>query len=393
MTRDELIAHTGISRVQLDRLVDLGLLKPHADDHDPGDVHRIHLIGAFEAAGIAPEALAAAAAVGTITLQHYPDLYADPGVGGERRYGEFAAGTADRARLLPRVYAAFGLAAPSIDARLGAREEQLLDELVAIASAADEDLVLRAVRLLAESARRTAEAVLTVYEEAADRAASPPRAAAGPQYERLLAPWARMARSTPDLAAWLTERHLSHAIEAYSVAETERMLAAAGHVPPHPEVPVAIAFVDLSGFTQLTIELGDREAASVGLRLGELGETCARRFGGGLVKLLGDGALLRFTSPGAAVDASIELVSALQHAGLPPGHVGIDAGSVVSRDGDVFGRTVNTAARVSDVAPAGEIYVTEEAARYVPATQVAEIGHSDLEGIGPVRLFRVLPGA
>jgi adenylate cyclase len=379
-----------ISGEQLDALVASGLLQPGPMGHDPGDLHRIRLIAAFQAAGVPTEALAAAHAAGTITLEYYPSLHVpSEGVTGIR-YGDYARAAGDRASLLPRLYAAFGLAAPSDDTPLAPEEVELLDELSMIASTADADLVLRAVRLLAEGARRAGESVLGLFDEAVQRVAETPRVAAGPAYARLVTPWARLARTTPALQGWLGSRHLSHAIEAYSVRHTEGMLAASGYVAPRPTVPDAIMFVDLSGFTRLTNERGDDAAASMGLRMGEVAADCARRHGGALVKLLGDGALLRFPSTDLAVAAALELLPALLAAGLPPGHVGIDAGNVITRDGDVFGRTVNTAARVSDVAPSGEIYVTEDAASSLDGRELEASGSFGLEGIGSMRLFRVV---
>ena len=61
-----------------------------------------------------------------------------------------------------------------------------------------------------------------------------------------------------------------------------------------------------------------------------------------------------FDDADAAVTACLELLDSLPAEGLPDGHAGIHAGPIVRRDGDVFGRTVNTAARVSDVTPPGE---------------------------------------
>jgi adenylate cyclase len=76
---------------------------------------------------------------------------------------------------------------------------------------------------------------------------------------------------------------------------------------------------------------------------------------------------------------------------LPGGHAGIDTGPVIERDGDVFGRTVNRAARLSDLAPDGAVYLTAATADAIAAGPfgVRLVGEADLQGIGPTRLFRL----
>ena len=58
----------------------------------------------------------------------------------------------------------------------------------------------------------------------------------------------------------------------------------------------------------------------------------------------------------------------------------------------MFGRSVNLAARVSDVAPPGETYVTEAVAEALAGSPVAvePVAPADLQGIGAVTLFRVI---
>ena len=66
-------------------------------------------------------------------------------------------------------------------------------------------------------------------------------------------------------------------------------------------------------------------------------------------------------------------------------------GPVIEREGDVYGRTVNLAARIADLAPDGAVYVTVDLASDLTAAglTVTPIGTHDLQGIGPVALARV----
>ena len=127
------------------------------------------------------------------------------------------------------------------------------------------------------------------------------------------------------------------------------------------------------------------------LRLGELARAVVDRHGGRLVKLLGDGALLRLPDGVSAVAASFELMDALDEVDEAGGHTGVHAGPVIEREGDVFGMTVNLAARLSDQAPDGEIYVIDSMVEGLATAgyQVERVRSMDLQGVGEVELFRV----
>jgi adenylate cyclase len=60
--------------------------------------------------------------------------------------------------------------------------------------------------------------------------------------------------------------------------------------------------------------------------------------------------------------------------------VGIHTGPVVFQDGDVYGRTVNLAARIAGYARAGQVVVSEDTARRSGADELR------LEPLGPVEL-------
>jgi len=77
-------------------------------------------------------------------------------------------------------------------------------------------------------------------------------------------------------------------------------------------------------------------------------------------------------------------------AGLPQAHVGVNAGSVVFRDGDYFGRTVNIAARIAAQAGAGQVLVSEDIASLGEPDGISyrELGSFVLKGLAePATLF------
>lgn len=122
---------------------------------------------------------------------------------------------------------------------------------------------------------------------------------------------------------------------------------------------LAVAFLDLEGFTSYTASHGDEAAIALLADHQRTVGPVVRSRGGRTVKHLGDGTLVTFPEPEAAVLAGLELVAA------PPEplrlRVGIHVGEVlVTRDRDVVGHVVNVAARVTDEADGGEVLVTGE---------------------------------
>jgi adenylate cyclase len=119
---------------------------------------------------------------------------------------------------------------------------------------------------------------------------------------------------------------------------------------------LSVAFTDLVGFTAFTTERGDDAATAL---LGEHYRSSGpivRSRGGRIVKRLGDGLLLTFPEPEAAVLACLELSAA-----APPPlalRAGVHVGDVVCSRDDVIGHAVNVAARVTDDAGGGEVLVT-----------------------------------
>ena len=112
-----------------------------------------------------------------------------------------------------------------------------------------------------------------------------------------------------------------------------------------------------------------------------------------MVKLLGDGALLWFPDPILGVEAALDLVRTMSGEGALAAHAGIHAGPVIERDLDVFGRTVNLASRIADVAQPGEVLATRAVVEAVGDGPYRSelLEDANLKGIQePVSLFRVI---
>ena len=91
--------------------------------------------------------------------------------------------------------------------------------------------------------------------------------------------------------------------------------------------------------------------------------------------------------------ASLEIVEHVEPAGLPPAHIGVNAGPMIYDEGDYFGRTVNIAARIASQAGPAQVFVGEEALpRITPSGfSLVEVGAFELKGFAkPLMLYEAI---
>jgi len=121
---------------------------------------------------------------------------------------------------------------------------------------------------------------------------------------------------------------------------------------------LTVLFTDLEGFTRFTARAGDEAAAELLRQHHRVVGPVIRSRGGKLVKRIGDGLLVTFIEPAAALHAALELVDT-----APEGlrlRAGLHAGEVVVLPGDVIGHVVNVAARVAEASKGGQVLATAE---------------------------------
>jgi adenylate cyclase len=257
------------------------------------------------------------------------------------------------------------------------------------AGAAD-DATLRLLAVYADSLRRIAKAEADYYEANVER-----RLRATGLDERQLI---ELGNQLGDRVIGLLERvllmiyrrHREHIWTEHAINHVEEALESSGLRAGVPQPP-AICFVDLTGYTRLTEERGDEAAAQVAGRLVALVNDISRRRGGRPVRWLGDGGMFHFREPETAVAAGLDLVERGPAVDLPPAHVGIHTGPVISQDGDVYGRTVNLAARIASYAQAGQVVVSQETAQRCGDPQVwfDSLGAVELKGVAkPLPLYQ-----
>jgi adenylate cyclase len=144
-------------------------------------------------------------------------------------------------------------------------------------------------------------------------------------------------------------------------------------------VRVAIAFADLAGYTRYVEEEGEEEALSYVERfIDAVGDTLPE--GARVVKTIGDEVMVVCQDPSALVDWAVGF-SRLYAEERPAPRIGVNAGPVLYRDGDYFGREINLAARVVARARGGEVLVTGQV-----LDELRETSHLRVDSIGQVKL-------
>lgn len=135
-----------------------------------------------------------------------------------------------------------------------------------------------------------------------------------------------------------------------------------------------VVFTDLEGFTAFTSRAGDAAARELLSDHHRAVGPIIRSRGGTLVKKLGDGLLITFAQPEAAVLAAIEIEE--QHGSDLRLRAGIHTGAVMETGDDVIGATVNVAARVADSATGGEVLATTDVRAGVGAISGVAFGRA-----------------
>ena len=392
-TEQDVATDSGTTIEFVRRVVAAGIIAPDGDErYGPEAQAVVRTVRALEDAGFEPEIVGQAIQDGHLSLRFADRFTAPLGEASSRTYAELIASRGERGRLLGSVYAAFGLAEPDPAARLTHDEETLVGEFLDIWSGLSPapDAPARGARIVGESTRRTVEAFLDLWDEVArsDWAPEHGSGVAAPGGELS----ARMAALLPSLLAWLEQRHAEVAVQSRIIRSFEDQLERLGRLPERPRHQPAIAFVDLAGYTRLTEEAGDELAVRSAVRLQELSTVAATVHGGRLVKLLGDGVMFRFPAALPAVRAIAELLPKLRADGLPAGHAGLTSGPVIDRDGDVYGRTVNLAARLAAASGPNEILVTADVVEALADSgfEFSAAGDATLKGFGqPIATFRL----
>lgn len=120
---------------------------------------------------------------------------------------------------------------------------------------------------------------------------------------------------------------------------------------------VAILFTDLVGSTEGNAKVGDGQWANFLARHDALCAAEIKRFGGRILKTMGDGVLATFANVSSGVAAGSAIAAHGRQAGFEI-RVGLHAAEVELRASDIFGMGVNIASRTLTHAAPNEVTVT-----------------------------------
>lgn len=157
--------------------------------------------------------------------------------------------------------------------------------------------------------------------------------------------------------------------------------------------PMAVGFADMAGFTTLTRRSTGAELARVLDAFESLTTEVVGAHGGRIVKTIGDEVLFVADTPADCAQLAVELA---ERAGridsLPALRIGLAAGTVVTRLGDVFGSTVNIASRLTSLSRPGWILVDRQMAEALaedPRFVLRPRRPESVRGFGHLRQWRL----
>ena len=198
-----------------------------------------------------------------------------------------------------------------------------------------------------------------------------------------------MAEGDPDdLEAALT------AINEF-LGEDEEQAAAA---PPAPGGFATILFTDMASSTALTEQLGDAAAQEVRRAHNDIVRSALAANGGNEIKHTGDGIMASFATASSALECAIAIQRGVaahkeERPDSPLGvYVGLNAGEPIAEDDDLFGTSVDLAARLVDHAQPGQIIASDVVRQLAAGKQFlfSDLGETELRGFeDPVKLWEV----
>jgi adenylate cyclase len=192
-----------------------------------------------------------------------------------------------------------------------------------------------------------------------------------------------MADELEPLLVYAWRRHLSDTVS--------RLLTDAEPETSEEGIYRHIGFADLVAFSTLVRKSTERELVVVVQRFEALTADVVTAHGGRIVKTVGDEILFSNGSAGPAAATALDLVETISaDAVLPDVRVGLAAGRVLPRLGDVFGTPVNRAARLTAIAHQHSVLVDGAMAAAlmdISGFELTALRPRSLRGVGKVEPY------
>jgi adenylate cyclase len=342
---------------------------------------RLTLLQYLAADGVPLTELQRATASGTIMF-----LPAERVIGGRARYtaAEIAQQGEVPEDFLIAVRRAMGLpiAAPEEAAYTEADLEAVRMRHVAHTAGISDEEILDLMRTLGRGLSQAAETMRTLTM----RLVLEPGVSEHELAQRYAYAASQLSPMLGPLVTNLLNLHLRQMAQSEAINAAER---SGGQLAGSREITVC--FADLVGFTRLGEEVPPNELGRLAVRLEALASEVAvppvR-----LIKTIGDAAMLTALEPEPLLDAALGLLDAAEAEAedFPQLRAGIAIGPALSRAGDWFGRPVNLASRITQIARPGSLLAEREVRESTrEAYRWSYAGERRLRGIRePVPLFR-----
>jgi class 3 adenylate cyclase len=157
-------------------------------------------------------------------------------------------------------------------------------------------------------------------------------------------------------------------------------------------------FSDIQDYTASTAAAQRLAVVNLVRRHRDVVAPIADRLGGTIIKSLGDGLLLTFTSATDGVRAGLEIQAAanqtdFRNAEKLPLRIGIATGEVILVDGDVLGEAVNLASRIQQLAASGEVLFSDSTRATLHRAEVKfeDLGQREIKGLDtPVHVYKAV---
>ena len=361
LTAARLARLVGCRETQLLLMQQLGILGSADEGYANADVEKVRLVLALDEAGVEFSVLADAVATGGLSFDFAGQLMFEPAYLSEALVEDELKRQELSSDLVSLLRMAAGLPEFQPGQILRDDDVEILTILAkAKAAGISERSLARALRVFGQNSRRVAATMRDLFREQIEERLLAEGVSRRDMLYRAAEQRLELQRLGFRILFLLQRRLLEELVFNNVVSRVQESLLHAGQAGILTREPKSVAFIDITGFSTLTQEHGDEHAAECAARLEAIAYDAATQHGGNAIKSLGDGVMILFPGPAAAVECCLSLMdSALTHQ-LPALAGGIATGPVVPRDGDVFGVTVNLAARITSKSSGSQLLICPE---------------------------------